>query len=81
MRIRLSAEAAASLESLPRRVQVGFRDTLDLLRSFPRMFPVRERGVMAGFYAFTVERYIFYYRVSSSEVQIVGILHGMMDEA
>lgn len=81
MKVRLSADAAASLELLPRAVQTAFRDKIELIRSFPRMHPIRDRGVMAGYHAFVIDRYLFYYRVSSSEVQILAILHGMMDEA
>jgi len=42
------------------------------------MFRIRKRGLLRGYRFFEVDRRIFYYEVSSTEVRIIGILPGMM---
>jgi plasmid stabilization system protein ParE len=54
---------------------------LDLVVLYPEMFPVRQRGLMAGYRSFRVDQYLFYYSVTSQEIRITAILPGRMEQA
>jgi plasmid stabilization system protein ParE len=53
---------------------------LDLVVLYPEMFPVRQRGLMAGYRSFPVYQYL-YYSVISQEIRIAAILPGRMEQA
>ena len=66
---------------LPERVKRNATRSLDLLTSQPRMYPVRQRGLMKGYRYFVVDDYLFYYSVTSSEIRISAILPGRVYHA
>ena len=81
MKVLFSVSAAEFFESLPYRVRDRALEVLDLIVLFPEMFPLRQRGLLAGYRSFPVRSYLFYYSVSSSEIRIIAILPGRMEEA
>ena len=63
---------------LPETVKRHAARSIDLLVTFPYMFPVRGRGVMRGYRYFAAGRFLFYYSVSSAEVRISAIIPAAM---
>jgi plasmid stabilization system protein ParE len=54
---------------------------MELLASNPRMFPVRQRGIMRGYRYFVAYEFLFFYSISSEEVRIAAIVPGRMNRA
>jgi len=78
VRVVLSTEVLEAFGELPVPTQRKASDLFRLVTRFPRMFRIRKRGLLRGYRFFEVDRRIFYYEVSSTEVRIIGILPGMM---
>ena len=77
--IVLFGDGVAELFStLPRAVQKEAARSLDLIKAFPRMYPIRRQGLMRGYRYFVVKDYLFYYRLSSSEIHVSAIIPGRM---
>ena len=53
---------------LPARVQQRASHSIELLRSHPRIYPIRRRGLMRGYRYFIAGRYLFYYSMSAAPV-------------
>ena len=68
-------------KDLPERVKRNAARSLDRLTSHPRMYPVRQRGLMRGYRYFVIDENLFYYSVTSSEIRIAEILPGRMYRA
>ena len=68
-------------EALPRPIQQEAARLLRLLLTQPRMYPVRLRGLMKGYRYFSVDGYLFYYQVSSSQVRLSAVIPGRMRQA
>jgi plasmid stabilization system protein ParE len=66
---------------LPESVKLQAARSIDLLSSFPRMYPVRRRGLMRGYRYFVADRHLFYYSVTSSEVRLAAIIPAAMRRA
>ena len=66
---------------LPRSVQVQAAESINRLALYPRMYPIRRRGIMKGYRYFIAHGYLFYYAVSSDLVRISAILPGRMRRA
>ena len=81
MKALFSSGAGEVFESLPHRVRDRAFQMLDLVVLYPEMFPVRQRGLMAGYRSFRVDQYLFYYSVTSQEIRITAILPGRMEQA
>jgi plasmid stabilization system protein ParE len=67
--------------TLPRPVQVQAAESITHLELYPKMYPVRRRGVMKGYRYFIAQGFLFYYAVSSDEVRISAILPGRIRQA
>jgi plasmid stabilization system protein ParE len=74
-------EVLEVFENLPDRVKERAGRSINLLSSHPKMYPIRRRGLMEEYRYFVVERYLFYYSVTSSEIRISAILPGSMRQA
>jgi plasmid stabilization system protein ParE len=73
--IVLFKEAAAeAFSELPRETQRRAVRSIKLISTFPRMFPLRDRGLMRGYRYFVVGRFLFYYSVSAVELRIAAII-------
>jgi hypothetical protein len=57
-------------DELPVPVKTEASRIIDLLASFPLMYPVRRRGIMKGYRYFTSFGYLFFSSVTSAEVRI-----------
>lgn len=68
-------------EVLPGRVQKEAIRILNLVAQFPRMYPVRRRGLMRHYRYFVAFGYLFYYSVASTEVRLSAIIPGRMRQA
>jgi plasmid stabilization system protein ParE len=78
----LFAEGVPELfAELPREAQVRAARSIELLSSFPRMYPLRRRGVMRGYRYFVAGRYLFYYAVAASEIRVSAIIPAGMRRA
>jgi plasmid stabilization system protein ParE len=66
---------------LPQPVKRRAAVSIELLTRFPRMYPVRRRGIMRGYRYFVAGSYLFYYSVASVEVRITAIIPAAMREA
>ena len=62
------------LQELPEKVRHQAGQLIELLSLNPYMYEVRRRGLMRGRRSFQVDRYRFYYSVSSAEVRIDAII-------
>jgi len=47
----------------------------------PRMYPVRQRGLLRGYRYFIAGKHLFYHRLYSQQVLITAILPGAMRDA
>ena len=65
-------------EELPDRVKRRATRSIGLLTVFPRMYPVRQRGLLRGYRYFGAGKYLFYYSVSGTEIRFAAILPAMM---
>ncbi|MFN7934828.1 MAG: hypothetical protein U0R19_15980 [Bryobacteraceae bacterium] len=74
----MTAEAFAEL---PEKAKRDAAVTIDMLDRYPRIHPIRRRGVMRGYRFFVAGRFLVYYRVTSEEVQIAAVIPGMMRSA
>lgn len=81
MKVRIGLQAAGTFDRLPRRIQIEILEELRQVSRFPSMRPVRRLGTFRGFRYFICRRWLVFYRFSNSEIEVLGILHGMMDEA
>jgi plasmid stabilization system protein ParE len=68
-------------ESLPRPVQKEAARIIDLLVHFPRMYPLRRRGIMKGYRYFAAFEYLFYYSIAGNEIRVSAIIPGRMRRA
>jgi plasmid stabilization system protein ParE len=68
-------------DELPVPVKTEAARIIDLLASFPLMYPVRRRGIMRGYRYFTSFRYLFFYSVTSTDVRVAAIIPGVMARA
>ena len=78
MIITFSLGAGEVFDALPLKVRDKASRVIELAAIFPEMFPFRKRGVMSGYRCFTVAKYRFFYRVSSSEIRVSAIVPAMM---
>ena len=78
MTVSFSREADEIFGELPEPVKRRAAHCIDLLSSYPRMYPVRRRGIMRGYRYFEAFGILFYYSVSSAEVRICAIIPGRM---
>ena len=80
----LFAEAAAeAFAELPLSTKRKAAGSLELLEQHPRMYPVRRRGLMRGYYLALcrLSRHLVYYSVNAQEVRISAIIPGAMRRA
>jgi plasmid stabilization system protein ParE len=78
----LFADGLAELfAELPERTKQEAARSLDLLITFPRMYPTRRRGRMRGYRYFVAGRHLFYYSVASTEIRVTAIIPAMMRTA
>lgn len=68
-------------QALPLPVRKEAARILDLIAVFPRMYPVRRRGLMKGYRYFAAFDYLFYYSITSDEVRVSAIIPGRMRRA
>jgi plasmid stabilization system protein ParE len=68
-------------EKLPAQVKRKAAHLVSLLSFHPRMYSVRRRGLMRGYRYFVVDRYLFYYSVTSTEIRVTAIIPGAMRRA
>ena len=66
---------------LPETVKRQAAGSLDLLQAYPRMHPIRRRGLMRGYRYFGVGRFLFYYTVASAEIRLTAIIPAAMRRA
>jgi plasmid stabilization system protein ParE len=66
---------------LPREVQRRAAHSIELISAFPRMYPVRRRGLMRKYRHFVVGRFLFYYSVAATEIRITAIIPAAMQRA
>ena len=66
---------------LPRKAQQEAAHYIELLAKFPRMHPVRRRGIMRGYCYFIAGRHLFYYSVSSQEIRVAAVIPAAMRQA
>jgi plasmid stabilization system protein ParE len=69
------------LAELPRDVQQRAAHSIELISAFPRMYPVRRRGLMRQYRYFVVDRFLFYYSVAATEIRITAIIPAAMRRA
>ena len=63
---------------LPREVQRRMAQSIELISAFPRMYPVRRRGLMRGYRYFVAGRFLVYYSVSAKEIRVSAIIPAVM---
>ncbi len=78
MIITFSLGAGEVFGTLPPKVKEKASRVIELAAVFPEMFPFRKKGVMSGYRCFTVSKYRFFYRASSSEIRISAIVPAVM---
>jgi plasmid stabilization system protein ParE len=66
---------------IPREAQLRAEHSIELLSSFPRMYPMRRRGVMRGYRYFVAGRLLFYYSVAAMEIRVTAIIPACMRRA
>ncbi len=81
MKVLFPEGASETFADLPRPVQLRSARSMELLASNPRMFPVRQRGIMRGYRYFVAYEFLFFYSISSEEVRIAAIVPGRMNRA
>jgi plasmid stabilization system protein ParE len=80
--IVLFAEGLAEVfAELPESTKRQAARSIDLLITFPRMYPLRRRGLMRGYRYFLAGRHLFYYSVASTEIRLMAIIPAMMRSA
>ena len=80
--IVLFAEGVAKgFAELPRDVQQRAAQSIELISAFPRMYPVRRRGLMRGYRYFIAGRFLFYYSVATAEIRVTAIIPAAMRRA
>lgn len=65
-------------EALPEKTKRRAALAIDLIATFPQMYPVRRRGLMRGYRYFVAGRFLFYYSVSSSEIRMIAVIPAAM---
>ena len=78
MIVLFSTGASEIFTLLPEPVRRKAADSIELLASNPRMYPVRRRGIMRGYRYFVAYGVLFYYSAASAEIRIAAILPGRM---
>ena len=63
---------------LPDRVKRQAERSIELLTRFPRMYPVRRRGIMRGYRYFVAGRFLFYYSIAGTEIRLAAIIPAAM---
>ena len=81
MTLLFSEGVAEILAELPRRTQLRAAQSFELMLDFPRMYPVRRRGLMHGYHYFLAGRFLFYYSISGDEIRVTAIIPGAMRQA
>jgi plasmid stabilization system protein ParE len=78
----LFAEGVAEVfDQLPEPVKHRAAQSLDLLSTHPRMYPIRRRGLFRGYRFFVAGSFLFFYEVAGGELRLSAILPGMMRRA
>jgi plasmid stabilization system protein ParE len=65
-------------DELPARVQQRAAHSIELLRSHPRIYPIRRRSLMRGYRYFIAGQYLFYCAVTSTEIGMTAIIPAAM---
>jgi plasmid stabilization system protein ParE len=81
VRILFASAAAEAFAELPDSTKRRAANSIDLLEQYPKMYPVRRRGLMRGYRYFVAGRHLFYYSLTSAEVRITAIIPGAMRQA
>jgi plasmid stabilization system protein ParE len=81
VKILFAATAAEAFAELPESTKRLAASSIELLEQYPKMYPVRRRGLMRGYRYFVAGRHLFYYSMSSHEVRIAAIIPGVMRRA
>ena len=68
-------------EELPENVKRQAAHSIELLSAYPRMYPLRRRGLMRGYRYFIASQFLFYYSVATTEVRITAIIPAAMRDA
>ena len=63
---------------LPQDVRRRAAQSIELISDFPRMYPVRRRGLMRGYHYFVAGRFLFYYSVAATEIRMTAIIPASM---
>jgi hypothetical protein len=66
---------------LPRAAQVRAARSIELVSAFPRLYPVRRRGLMRGYRYFVAGGFLFYYSVVSIEIRVTAVIPATMRRA
>jgi plasmid stabilization system protein ParE len=66
---------------LPKSIKEKAAKSIELLQEYPRMYPVRQRGLMRGYRYFAAGRHLVYYSLTSQEVRIAAVIPGAMRRA
>ena len=77
----MGRDAEEAFSQLPPKTRRDAIAQFKLLRRFPRLGAIRRRGVCRGLRYIRVELWLFYYRFSSDEIELVAVLPGRMEEA
>ena len=81
MKVLFGSGVDEVFDNLPAPVKANVARKINLLTSFPLMYPVRRRGIMRGYRYFGSFGYLFFYSVASSEIRISAIIPGRMSKA
>jgi len=79
--VLFSDDAAEIFGTLPIDVRRRAANSIELIATFPRMYPVRRRGLMRGYRYFLSGRFLFYYSIASSEIRVTAIIPALMKQA
>ena len=72
-RVVWTPAARSVLRELPARVQLEIAKSVRLLRSFPRLYPMTQRGRFRKHRRFFVRGWVVYYRVVENTVYVRGL--------
>jgi plasmid stabilization system protein ParE len=61
-------------DDLPQDTKRLAARSIELLSVYPRMYPVRRRGLMRGYRYFIAGRFLFYYSVAATEIRMTAII-------
>jgi plasmid stabilization system protein ParE len=79
--VLFSEGAAEVFDELPTYAQHRIERSIELISTFPRIYPRRRRGMMRGYRYFVAGRFLVYYSIAGSEVRVAAIIPAAMRKA